>query len=261
VIHHYDTSGNHILDGPNGTGDSTWAGTSCYNSGLGLGGTDLYEGSDGCSHVWVANKTNPSVSTFDFSTIVAGDPNFRDEALTCDPNTFAGIGKQVMWSKEAYSPMRAHAYEIPAGSCGFGGLPPGGKGFLTGGGKLVTRGNPTVTFGTEFYCDSSVTPDNLQINWGNGHRFHLKALTGASCSKDPSFSEDQPAAGFNTYQGTGTGKLHGVGGATVQWTLTDHGEPGSSDTASFKVTDAAGNVVLNVTGTLTGGNIQAHPAG
>ncbi len=86
-------------------------------------------------------------------------------------------------------------------------------------------------------------------------------MTGASCSEDPSFSEGQPAAGFNTYQGTGTGKLHGVGGATVQWTLTDHGEPGSSDTASFKVTDAAGNVVLNVTGTLTGGNIQAHPAG
>ncbi len=106
-----------------------------------------------------------------------------------------------------------------------------------------------------------MTPDNLQIHWGKGHRFHLDTLTGASCSEDPSFSEGQPAAGFNTYQGTGTGNFDGVAGATAQWTLTDHGEPGSSDTASFKVTDAAGNVVLNVTGTLRGGNIQAHPAG
>src|SRR6266568_4651289 len=155
--------------------------------------------------------------------------------------------------------MRAHAYEIPAGSCGFGGLPPGGQGFLTGGGKLVTSGNPTATFGTELYCDSSVTPDNLQINWGHGQRFHLYKLTGASCSEDPSFSEGQPAAGFNTYKGTG--KFDGVSGATAQWTLTDHGEPGSSDTASFAITDASGNVVLNVTGTLTGGNIQVHAAG
>lgn len=260
TISHYTTTGALLPD--NGT---NWAGikagSTCYNSGLGLGGSDLYEGSDGCSHVYVATKTDPSTSTFDFSTQVAGDANFRDEGLTCDPNTFASQGKQVMWSKEAYSPMRAHAFEIPAGSCGFGGLPPGGKGFLTGGGKLVTSGNPTVTFGTELYCDSSVTPDNLQINWGHGHHFHLETLTGASCSEDPSFSEGQPAAGFNTYKGTGTGKLSGAGDATVQWTFTDHGEPGNSDTASFKITDAGGNVVLNVTGTLTGGNIQAHPAG
>jgi hypothetical protein len=260
TISHYTTTGALFPDnGANWAGIK--AGSTCYNSGLGLGGSDLYEGSDGCSHVYVATKTDPSTSTFDFSTLVAGDPNFRDEGLTCDPNTFASQGKQVMWSKEAYSPMRAHAFEIPAGSCGFGGLPAGGKGFLTGGGKLVTSGNPTATFGTELYCDSSVTPDNLQINWGKGHHFHLDTLTGASCSEDPSFSEGQPAAGFNTYQGTGTGKFDGASGATAQWTLTDHGEPGSSDTASFKVTDAAGNVVLNVTGTLTGGNIQAHPAG
>ncbi len=125
VIHHYDTNGNHLIDGPNQNGDFTWAGNSCYNSGLAIGGNLLYEGSDGCSHVWVVDKTNPTSSVFNFST---GD--VRDEDLECDTNTFASQGKHVMWSKEAYEPMRAHAFEIDFGSCGVGGNPapqPGGK--------------------------------------------------------------------------------------------------------------------------------------
>ena len=82
-------------------------------------GSSSTQGSDGCNHVWVTDKTT-NVLQFDFSTQVAGDPNFRDEGLTCDTNTF---GKDVMWSKEAYSPMRAHAFEVPANSCGQGGQP------------------------------------------------------------------------------------------------------------------------------------------
>jgi hypothetical protein len=115
VIHHYRTDGTKISD-------FAWAGKGCYNSGVAIGGNLLFEGSDGCNHVWVVNKTAPATVVFDFSTQVAGDPNFRDEGLTCDTNTFAP--KQVMWSKEAYSPMRAHAFEIPAGTCGVGGQPP-----------------------------------------------------------------------------------------------------------------------------------------
>ena len=100
-----------------------WGGTGCYNSGLAVGGQLLYQGSDGCSHVWVVDKTT-KVAAFDFITTVAGDPNFRDEDLECDTDTFAAQGKHVMWSKEAYSPMRAHAFEIEFGSCGVGGAPP-----------------------------------------------------------------------------------------------------------------------------------------
>lgn len=97
-----------------------WGGNACYNSGLAIGGELLYEGSDGCSHVWVVDKVTKSPA-FDFSTVIAGDPNFRDEDLTCDTKTFASQGKHVMWSKEAYSPNRAHAFEIPFNSCGVGG--------------------------------------------------------------------------------------------------------------------------------------------
>jgi hypothetical protein len=99
-----------------------WGGNGCYNSGLAIGGQILYQGSDGCSHVWVVDKTTKAPA-FDFSTIIAGDPNFRDEDLECDTNTFAAQGKHVMWSKEAYSPMRAYAFEIEFGSCGVGGVP------------------------------------------------------------------------------------------------------------------------------------------
>jgi hypothetical protein len=100
-----------------------WAGSGCYKSGLAVGGNLLYQGSDGCAHVWVVNKTSLAPS-FNFTTRVSGDPNFRDEDLECDSHTFAARGKHVMWSMEAYEPRRAHAFEIPFGTCGTGGAPP-----------------------------------------------------------------------------------------------------------------------------------------
>jgi pimeloyl-ACP methyl ester carboxylesterase len=113
----------HYAPAPSGTllESFAWAGTSCYNSGLALGNQLLFEGSDGCNKVVVVDKSAPQIVKFQFSTQVAGDPNFRDEGLTCDTVSFPGT--QVMWSKEAYSPNRAHAFAIPAGSCGVGGQP------------------------------------------------------------------------------------------------------------------------------------------
>ena len=115
VVHQHTTAGVPIRNIP-------WAGSGCFNSGVGIGGSLLFEGSDGCSHVWVVDKLT-NVPAFDFSTAVPGDPNFRDEGLTCDTETFAPT--QVMWSKEAFSPNRAAAFEIPMDTCGVGGQPPG----------------------------------------------------------------------------------------------------------------------------------------
>jgi hypothetical protein len=114
TIHHYDTSGNDL-------GSFPWAGSGCYNSGLALGNQLIFEGADGCSTVYVVDKSANQTVKYQFSTAVAGDPNFRDEGLSCDTSSFPGM--DVMWSKEAYAPERAHAFEIPAGSCGVGGLP------------------------------------------------------------------------------------------------------------------------------------------
>ncbi len=101
--------------------DSTDGG-GCGNSGVALGGSILYEGFNGCSTVVGVDKSTHAF-LFKFSTLDASGAPFRDESMTCDPNTFASSGKQVMWTKDAYSPMFAIAYEIPSGSCGAGGAP------------------------------------------------------------------------------------------------------------------------------------------
>jgi hypothetical protein len=108
VIYHYTPTGTLL-------GSFAWGGSGCYNSGLAIGGAQLFEGSDGCNHVWVVNKSTKS-AFFDFGT---GADGVRDEGLACDDVTFTP--KTVMWSVEAYEPRRAIAYEIPAGSCGTGG--------------------------------------------------------------------------------------------------------------------------------------------
>jgi hypothetical protein len=134
--------------------------------------------------------------------------------------------------------------------------PPGGtKGRMTGGGTIQRAG---VHHGFELHCDKTKSPNNLEVNWGKGKRFHLESLTSAACSDDPSISEGKPVAGFDTYRGTGTGRYNGTPGATAEWVMTDAGEPGKNDTFQIKITDAGGNVVLDVSGKIKG-NHQAHP--
>jgi hypothetical protein len=253
IVHHYDVNGNHL-------DDRAWIRSgvpgSCYNSGLGIGGQLLYQGSNGCSHVWVTNKVT-NILQFDFSTIVASDPNFRDEDLECDTNTFSFLGKHVMWSKEAYAPMRAHAYEIPFNSCGVGGQPsPKIVGRMTGGGSVLSTGN-RVTHGFELNCDVLASPNNLEINWA-GNSFHLESVTRVTCINDPGVLQKPPSAPFNTLKGAGTGRLNGAVGASAEWTFVDAGEPGKDDSVKLQIKDAVGNVMLEVSGFLQNGNHQAH---
>ncbi len=109
VVHRYLYDGTHVA----ATDDSAWSGDAfgCTSSGLALGGDELYQGGNGCGHVYVHPKTPwPMVgpNTFDFAT------GGRDEGLACDDSTFA---VDVMWSIDAYEPRRADAFEIPDGSC------------------------------------------------------------------------------------------------------------------------------------------------
>ena len=111
TIYQYSTSGA-LLD------SFTWAGDACFNSGLAIGGDLLFQGANGCNHVWVVLRSDLSPA-FDFDTAVTGDANFRDEDLECDSVTFSPT--TAMWSVEAYEPRRAVAFEIPPGSCATGG--------------------------------------------------------------------------------------------------------------------------------------------
>jgi len=135
-----------------------------------------------------------------------------------------------------------------------GGNPTGPR--MTGGGSVFGSGSQRVTHGFQLRCDADDPRQNLEINWGSNH-FHLLDLTSAQC-KDTDLDERPPAAGFDTFIGTGVGRYNGVDGATIEFTFTDDGEPGVNDTARMVIRDAAGNVVLSVEGKLQFGNHQAH---
>ena len=132
------------------------------------------------------------------------------------------------------------------------------SGRMTGGGSVFTPGGARATHGFELHCDVEVGPNNLEINWGGGNHFHLEDLVTATCSDDPNIAPPPPNADFDTYVGTGTGRCNGVDGATISFTLTDAGEPGKFDTASFEISGCPGGLTLSVSNTLKKGNHQAH---
>ena len=139
--------------------------------------------------------------------------------------------------------------------------PPQVTGRMTGGGSIFTvigGVNTRVTHGFQLRCDANDTRQNLEINWpgANGsNNFHLLDITKATCIDDPNIDQGHPNAGFDTYIGEGVGTCNGQP-ATIKFTFTDAGEPGTSDTAEYHISGAC---TLNTVKTLlTNGNHQAH---
>lgn len=142
--------------------------------------------------------------------------------------------------------------------------PPGVPGRMTGGGSVFRIDGIRVTRGFQIHCDLR-EPNNLEVNWPGGNRFHLLDLTAAVCTDSPAIDQTPPSsAPFDTFQGEGTGRYNGTEGATIEFVFVDAGEPGDEDTASIKIWDADGNLVLDVPGDpsvpdyLDRGNIQTH---
>ncbi len=84
------------------------------NSGIAVGGTNLYLANNGGQEIYECDKglvTCTLISTF---------PG-RIEDLECDNVTFAPLG--AIWSQDAYDRIQ-NAWEIPAGLCAFGGAAP-----------------------------------------------------------------------------------------------------------------------------------------
>jgi hypothetical protein len=135
-----------------------------------------------------------------------------------------------------------------------------GSGRFTGGGSQVRIGDVRVTRGLTIHCDLLLS-NNLEVNWG-GKRFHMtEHLSTVECSDDPNIIQAPPDAPLDTLIGVGTGRYNGQDGYTIEFTLQDHGEPGSDDKMAIKIYETANpaNVVLNVPlQLLTGGNLQAH---
>ena len=130
-------------------------------------------------------------------------------------------------------------------------------GRMTGGGSIFTDDGQRVTHGMELHCDPLISPSNLEINWAGGNNFHLTQLVSATCA-ETILDQEHPSAPFDTLEGTGIGRLNGVDGYSIQFVLTDAGEPGSNDYAEYLITAPNGDTVLFVSGLLTHGNQQAH---
>jgi hypothetical protein len=141
--------------------------------------------------------------------------------------------------------------------------PPGACGRMTGGGSVFRVDGIRVTRGFEIHCDRR-EPNNIQVNWP-GNKFHMNELTSAVCTDSPIIDQTPPnSAPFDTFTGTGVGKLNNQPGARIEFVFVDAGEPGVSDTASIKVFDEYNTMVLNVPGDpslpgfLDRGNLQTH---
>jgi hypothetical protein len=131
----------------------------------------------------------------------------------------------------------------------------GRPGRLTGGGWLRTDGGKSH-HQVQLGC-TAAEGGRLRIDAPAG-TFRLEHVDFALCVDDPALRPGGPKAGWEIHRGSGTGSFDGAGGYTVEWTLTDEGEPGRSDGWSIVVRDAAGTVVLSEDGSLAGGNHQAH---
>ncbi len=269
VVYHYDIGatsltriGTHSVSGLIGN---------CGNSGIAVGGEKLYLANNGCSEIYEVKKD------FSSSVLFASFPA-RLEDMECDPITFKPQGKDAIWNQDAYDRV-LNAWEIPAGLCGFVGLPeptptpspsvtpipptatprptptplPVVKGEMTGGGSVFTQAGARVTHGMNLDCDPTAK-SNLEVNWDKGNNFKLAVVTSAACSDTPGLDPGQPPATFDTHQGSGAGTCNGLP-AQIKWRFTDAGEPGKDDTAEISI---AGGCTLSVAGKLDNGNHQAH---
>jgi hypothetical protein len=103
----------------------------CVLSGLAIGGSTLFEGSDYCDYVWAVDKSSlleDLASSFSIASTVSGasfsGSGFDEKTLTCDPRTFfPSLGDHALWVKEPFDPQTAYAFDIPLNSCGIGGQP------------------------------------------------------------------------------------------------------------------------------------------
>lgn len=140
--------------------------------------------------------------------------------------------------------------------------PPGECGRMTGGGSVFTVNDVRVTRGFEIHCDLR-KPNNIEVNWP-GNKFHMTELTSAVCRDTPAIQQPPQSSPFDTFTGTGDGKLNNRPGARIEFVFVDAGEPGTSDTATIKIFDANNNLVLDVPGSpslpgfLNNGNLQTH---
>ena len=198
-----------------------------------------------------------------YPTAVAIDPD-GDSVWTADRTTASVIEYNLISGAPVTSIPTGQFGEVSGLGidgertvCG-GAAPPtaGGRSRMTGGGSVFTAIGVRVTHGFTLRCDVLEKPHRMMVSWPD-NRFKLTAVTAVSCTDDPALTPSPKRNGFDTQDGMGTGELNGVPGATISWTFTDAGEPGTADRCRIEITQL-GIPVLVVDGPLQNGNHQAH---
>lgn len=145
-------------------------------------------------------------------------------------------------------------------------------GRMTGGGVIRLNGyvdgqlvDVTFTHGFTLHCDILLS-NNLEVNWG-GSQWHIEkeSLENVFCIDDPAVSPEPPAAPFDTFIANAWGRLNGVWGSYIAFTLVDSGEPGGkNDKAGLSIWAVGADpsvdppVVYVPLDYKVSGNIQAH---
>ncbi len=151
------------------------------NSGIAVGGPSLYLANNGGSQIYTVAKD------FSTSTLFATFPE-RLEDLECDNITFAP--KAAIWSKDAYD-NKLNAWEIPAGSCLFG----GGRSDLT---LSPSSGDNPV--GTPHTVTTTLSDQNGPVSGAH----ILFTVSGANTATGSGTTDASGNASF-TYVGTNAG--------------------------------------------------------
>lgn len=119
---------------------------------------------------------------------------------------------------------------------------------MFGGGTTTTSSGTFVHHGIDLHCDAIVTPNYVQVVWGN-NIFFMENMTSVTCTGSP----------FNTITGSGTGTLNGQTGARAEFSFVDNGQPGVlRDTAQITIRNAAGEIVVQTSGALSAGGLIAR---
>jgi hypothetical protein len=109
TIYHFSEVGGALGSFPSPAG--------CFNSGVAVGGDSLFAACNGDLIIHQLDKaTGAGITSFP----TAGQ---RTEDLECDSETFASMGKDAIWSKDAFS-NQLFAFEVPLDTCGLAGGPP-----------------------------------------------------------------------------------------------------------------------------------------
>jgi hypothetical protein len=124
---------------------------------------------------------------------------------------------------------------------------------FTGAGDLLSGKGRVRLSSIVLHCAPLRTPNSFSVAWERS-RFDLDLVLQTECTEDPSRT-----GRILTQHGKGIGRLNGVPGAVIEWTLVDMGEPAGNDTAAITIWSGHTTaIVLEASGRLAPGNLQAR---